>query len=46
VVRVISDLADHSAVVDFQKFIARISSRITSGLASRVIPALARLESA
>jgi adenosylhomocysteine nucleosidase len=41
VVRVISDLADHSAVVDFQKFIGRISSRITSGLAARVLPALA-----
>jgi adenosylhomocysteine nucleosidase len=44
VARVISDRADHSAVVDFQKFIRRISAEITSRLAARIIPTLAKEE--
>ncbi len=41
VVRVISDRADHAAVVDFQKFIESIAARITARIAGQVLSALA-----
>lgn len=41
VIRVISDSADHSAAVDFQRFVTAVATPVTLGVAARVIKRLA-----
>ena len=40
VIRIISDKADHSAAIDFQSFISRISSKYSSGIIKEYLQAI------
>jgi adenosylhomocysteine nucleosidase len=44
VVRIISDLADHSAVIDFPKFVSRVATVLGTNIAGRIVAAVGARE--
>jgi len=43
IIRTISDKADHSAAIDFQKFVESISNPFSRGMVQKLLPELVKL---